>query len=363
MDEIGKTDDSTLLPVVREGEVYLPEKRRLEPDSAAFLAEVASCLPPDVAGTVAARRRTARRGYRRIEIALILVALAGIAWLVCRSFPQPLPARPFLFEWRYDGPRFPTDSPELGRYRKVRTDFDAGRYEAVIRELNDPLATALWQRNVGGNEELFYLYFVSCGKSVSPETDWRRAAGFADELVKSDPDNLQWRYLRLLLERRKLESYSEFYQSLRRAPDAAWERHLAVVRSALRELRLLRGKVQERKEFPGDRGALLKRLDLWEAEFLVFAWMLEGGRGSAVFPDNADSPGVADRETAWLITRDYPDDTDALELRRFILTVLLEQDKPLNRIYWNGEPRSVRVPLEEELHKIDARLAAAKEAK
>lgn len=363
MDEIGKTEDSSSLPVVREGEVYLPEKRRLEPDSDVFLAEVAACLPPDIAATVAARRKTARRGYRRIEIALILLALAGVAWLVCRSFPQPLPARPFLFEWRYDGPRFPADSPELGLYRKVRTEFDAGRYEAVIRELNDPLAAALRQRNVAGNEELFYLYFVSCGKNVSPETDWSRAPGFAEALVKSDPDSLQWRYLRLLLERRKLGSCREFYQLLRRAPDPAWEKRLAAVRAALRELRLLRGKVQERKDFSGDRGALLKRLDLWEAELLVFSWMLEGGRGTAVFPDNADSPGVADRESAWLITRDDPDSIDALELRRFILTVLLEQDRPLNRIYWNGEPRSVRVPLEEELHKIDVRLAAAKEAK
>lgn len=363
MDEIGKMDDAASLPVVREGEVYLPEKRRLEPDSAAFLAEVSACLPPDVAGTVAARRKTARHGYRRIESVLILIALAGTAWLVSRSFPQPLPARPFLFEWRYDGPRFPADSPELAGYRKVRADFDAGRYEAVIRELNDPLGAALWQRDVAGKEELFYLYFVSCGKHVSPETDWRRASGFADELVKNDPDNLQWRYLRLLLERRKLGDCNEFYQSLRRAPDPAWEKRQSAVRNALRELRLLRGKVRERREVPGDRDALLKRLNLWEAEFLVFGWMLEGGRGAGAFPDNADSPGVADRESAWMLTRDYPDDTDALELRRFILTVLLEQDSPLNRIYWNGEARAVRVPLDEELRKIETRLAAAKEAK
>ena len=363
MNEIGKTDDSASLPVVREGEVYLPEKRRLEPDSDAFLAEVAACLPPDVADTVAARRKSARRGYRRIEIVLILLALAGTALLVSLSFPKPLPARPFLFEWRYDGPRFPADSPDLELYRRVRADFDAGRYEAVIRALNGPLAAALRARNIAGKEELFYLYFVSCGKNVSPDTDWSRAPGFAEALVKSDPDNLQWRYLRLLLSRRNQGNYSEFYQSLRRAPEKGWETMLGSVRGTLRELRLLRGKVLERGEFSGDRAALLKRLDLWEAELLVFAWMLEGGRGSGAFQDNADSPGVADRERAWLITRDYPDDADALELRRFLLSVLLEQDKPLNRIYWNGETYAVRAPLVEELRKIETRLAAGKEAK
>lgn len=360
MNEIEKTGESSSAVTVRDGEVYLPEKRKLDPDSGEFSAEIAACLPSDVSGIVVARRENARREYRRIDIVLILLALAGIAGLVCWSFPKPLPARPFLFEWRYDGPRLAGDSPDLPLYRKVRADFDAGRYEAVIRALNGPLTAAVWEQATAGREELFYLYFVSCGKNVSGDTDWRAAPALAEALVKADPDNLQWRYLQLLLKRRQLGSFSEFYRSLRRSPEARWQARLDSVRGALRDLRVLRGKVQERRNPPGDRDALLKRLDLWEAEFLVFAWMLEGGRGDGAFPDNADSPGVADREAAWLLTRNYPDSADALELRRFILSVLLEQDKPLNRIYWNGEARSVRAPLEEELRKIETRLDAGR---
>ncbi len=357
MDEVGKPEESASAIVARDGEVYLPEKRKLEPDTDEFYTEVASCLPPDVAGIVAARRKSIGRKYRRFEILLILLALTVIAWLVNFNFPKPLPARPFLFEWRYDGPRVAVDSPDLPLYRKVRADFDAGRYEAVIRALNDPLAIAIWTQETAGKEELFFLYFTSCGKSVSPDTDWTRAPALIEALVKADPDQLQWRYLQLLLKRRQLGSYREFYRSLQRAPEKRWQTQLDSIRETLRGLRVLRGKIMERGNSLDDQEALRKRLDFWEAEFLVFAWMLEGGRGGGAFQDNANSPGVTDRERAWVLTRDYPDDIDGLALRHFILDVLLEQDKPLNRIYWNGEAHRTRAPLEDERRKIETRLS------
>ena len=349
MDEISKTADSTSAAVVRNGETYLPETRKIEPDSDGFLAGVAACLPPDVAGTVAARRKSAHRGYRRIEIVAILILLAAAAGSVFFWFPKPLPALPFQLDWRYEGPRLTPGSPDIGLYRRARADFDAQRYEAVVRTLNDPLGLLLWERNWTGRDELFYLYFVSCGKNVSHFTDWTRALSFSDALVKSDPDNLQWRYFQLLLNRRKLGSYRDFYDSLRHVPLKDWQFRLDSVREMLRDLRDLRGKVLERKHLPGDRETILKQLDLWEAEFLTFEWMLEGGRGGGSFPDDFGTPGVEAREQAWLLTckhEDAPDSRAFLDLQLFTLDVLLEQDTLLNRIFWNGAVHGSRKPLE-----------------
>lgn len=349
------------VPAARDGEVRLPETRRAEPGSAPFLEAVSACLPADVAGTVAARQRNSRRGYRRVEVIAIVLALAGAAWFVHAYFPKPLPALPFKFEWRYEGPRLMPDSPYYALYRKARADFDAGRGEAVIRTLNDPLGVMLWERSFAGQDELFYIYFVSCGRTVSRFTDWTRARSFAEELVKADPDNLQWRYFKLLLERRHLGGCREFYDTLRRQRCEDWRLRLGEVGLAIGDLRDLRGKVRELRTPPGDEAEIMKQLDLWEAEFLVFAWMLEGGRGGAAFPDDAGKPGVEAREEAWLLTRKHEDDRSALaflKLQLFILDVLLEQDSLLNTIYWCGKPHSARMPLEAKREAILRRLPA-----
>lgn len=355
---------SAVSPVVRDGEIRLPEMRRAEPGSPLFLEVVSSCLPSDVAGVVTSQQRNSRRGYRRFEVIAIVLALAGAVWFVWAYFPKPLPALPFKFEWRYEGPPLKLDSPYYSLYRKVRADFDADHGEAVIRALNDPLDAMVRDRSFAGQEELFYLYFVSCGRTVSRFTDWMRARSFAEELLRADPDNLQWRYFHLLLEWRHLGSCRDFYKLLRKHRCDDWQQRLDEVVLAIRDLRDLRSKVLERKTPPGNAAEIVKQLDLWEAEFLIFSWMLEGGRGTAAFPDNLGKPGVDAREDAWLLTRKHEDDRSASEfliLQLFMLDVLLEQDGWFNTIYWNGKTHTSRKLLEEKREAILHRLPPGEE--
>lgn len=171
-------------------------------------------------------------------------------------------------------------------------DFDAGRGEAVIRTLNDPLGVMLWERSFAGQDELFYIYFVSCGRTVSRFTDWTRARSFAEELVKADPDNLQWRYFKLLLERRHLGGCREFYDTLRRQRCEDWRLRLGEVGLAIGDLRDLRGKVRGIENAAGDEAEIMKQLDLWEANswFSPGCWKADGaGPLSPTMPANPAS--------------------------------------------------------------------------
>ena len=316
------------------------EVRQIDADSPAFLAAVSGCLPPDVVATVLEGHIAFRHRYRRIEILLIVLGLCAVGWFVYLYFPKPIPAAPFQFTWRYSGPRFPGDSPWLKEYRRACGEFEEEHYETALRILKVPLS-GMEERIPVGHDELFYLYFVSCERAGN-KREWTAAVSWARKLIGNDPDNPMWRYFLVMSLRRSLGSCPDFYRQLRenslRIP---WERKLLDVNQALKELVTLERKLDYRRNPFPRRREISTQLTLFRAELLTLKWMLEGGRGTAVFPDNRDDPGVAAREEAWNSIRNRTQ-IPFIKLRIFILELLLEQDEWDNFIYWDGRYRTTK---------------------
>ena len=124
---------------------------------------------------------------------------------------------------------------------------------------------------------------------------------------------------------------------------------------ALEDLQILEEKSDNRRRLP-QRDEIKKQLTLLKAELLTFKWILEGGRGTADFPDdNLGDPGVDAREEAWRLI-DEQQERPFVELKVFILKTLLEQDSWYNQIYWNGAAHGTRTPLTERMKQEEAAL-------
>ena len=100
---------------------------------------------------------------------------------------------------------------------------------------------------------------------------------------------------------------------------------------------------------------------------LTARWMLEGGKGKSVFPDDYGDPGVASREEAMRICRETEDRyrpvgkvkrelVEYLRLRKFIAETVMAQSKNINRYYWNGETHSTNEALRMEIMQVNTRL-------
>ena len=100
-----------------------------------------------------------------------------------------------------------------------------------------------------------------------------------------------------------------------------------------------------------------KQFELYKARLLTTLWMLEGSKGKGVsFPDDADDPGVAEREKAYETAELYPDDLESLRLRFFIVNKLLFQNGPMNSYYWKGKQSWLSEPLSKESDRLRKRI-------
>ncbi|MBS1369156.1 MAG: hypothetical protein HPZ91_04275 [Lentisphaeria bacterium] len=337
-----------------QGEIYLPETRKIAPDSPEFIEVVSGSLPREVSAVVTEHYAAARHGYRRIEILAILVALLGVVWFIYLYYPKAMSALPFKFEWRYSGPRFPTDSPYIEDYRQARIHFDADHYATAIRVVKGPLSR-MEERILPRQDELFYIYFASC-EGAEERKEWAGAVSWARRLVGEQPDNLQWRYFLVLSQRRGLGSCEDFLAGLQKGEmKDNWEWKLLEVDQALKALQALEGKIGHlRKPLP-DQERVITQLTLLKAELLTLKWMLEGGKGTARFPDDLGQPGVDAREKAWQFCAGRKLEP-FLKLQIFILKVLLEQDSIMNHIYWNGKECKTKKDLQDCRKELDESL-------
>ena len=100
---------------------------------------------------------------------------------------------------------------------------------------------------------------------------------------------------------------------------------------------------------------------------LTARWMLEGGKGKSVFPDDYGDPGVQSREEAMRICRETEDRyrpvgkvkrelVEYLRLRKFIAETVMAQSKNINKYYWLGEIRFSNDHLKQEIMQVNARL-------
>ena len=325
------------------------EVRKIDAASPAFLATVSSCIPADVSGTVVDFHASARNRYRRIEILLIVLGLCAVAWFVYLYFPRPVPAPPFQFSWQYRGPNFPGNSPYLEAYRRASGEFELEHYESAYRVLKASIETMGGGALPSGHDALFFLYFVSGENGAVDQNGRRGCISLAQRLIGQEPDNLMWRYFLVLSQRRCFPDCPEFYRELQEGKwTNHWQRGLLEMDQALTGERVLELKIANLRHPLPQEKEVRTQLALFHAELLTLKWMLEGGRGSAEFPDNVNEPGVAAREEAWSII-DGRRERPFVELKVFILETLLEQDSSINHIFWNGEYRRKKAPLVERL--------------
>ncbi len=355
------------------GEIYLPELAPVAPDTPDFAVEVGRCLAPGIAETVAQMRQERRRGYRRYELIAILLLLAAAALFIYWYFPAPLPAVPFQFEWRFAGARYAPSGAAAAEYRAALEDFGKERYDAVVRRLEPVVREAVGRGEFRDRDELFYVFFTACGRSLGSGNGGAQTllawqwAETADLVADADPDQLQWRYLSVWLRRRILGGYESFYRDLQRGIYRLnWNLLDRQIQRALRQVETLRSRMADRRKLPQSAVQMGKQLDLLQAELLTFAWMVNGGRGGAEFPDDRGEAGVEYREDALALIRRHELDADArqfLELHRFLLeTVMAQGGGYFNSLFWGGKQVYLLKPLQEELDMVKGRLANGKGA-
>lgn len=322
--------------VVNGAEVYLPGSAALAPGDPKLEKIVAEVLP-DYAADLSEDALRRPKGYSILATILLLAFFFGLGFALYSLRPQVI-----LQETSVMVPP-PQNNSYAGEFRPQLGDaiekIQAKRREEARRILS-PVVDELLSR--GGNQQknapIFYAYF-----SLFNFLDWDApAVEQLQKLIALDRDEYRWRLFDILrqsaLSREKL------------LPD---ERKLNFTRESL--LRTM-AEIDALRRNHADDPELTRQLDLCKCSLDLRLWRLKN------HPYANDKFGEEDREEAWEIASQYPQDKTFHQIRRYLITRLL-QDGTSGYYQFAGKRLWREVHLHNALRQIELEAAGMGEKK
>ena len=355
------------------GRVCLPVKTELANDTAAQEAVVVRVLPQGVRREVLKQLQAEEERRSPAQWALVVIVLAVSLTIVWRYFPVQPPAESLETSMEIDTTDVPKNSEYYGLYVLSKERFESQKYAKCASELAPKIPELLDRRSQLGesHDRLLYYFFESVRVGRVDTTTRRMAEKYIDVFASLNHDEVKWDIMRVKLCAKEYLNVELLHSGLSRGHyKHIWQRKLSENESWIHRVRPLVESVERQASATDSTEETLENLYQLKyslACLLTARWMLEGGKGKSVFPDDYGDPGVASREEAMRICRETEDRyrpvgkvkrelVEYLRLRKFIAETVMAQSKNINRYYWNGATYGVNEPLKREIMTVNARL-------
>jgi len=355
------------------GRVCLPVKTELANDTAAQEAVVVRVLPQGVRREVLKQLQAEEERRSPAQWALVVIVLAVSLTIVWRYFPVQPPAESLETSMEIDTTDVPKNSEYYGLYVLSKERFESQKYAKCASELAPKIPELLDRRSQLGesHDRLLYYFFESVRVGRVDTTTRRMAEKYIDVFASLNHDEVKWDIMRVKLCAKEYLNVELLHSGLSRGRyKHIWQRKLSENESWIHRVRPLVESVERQASATDSTEETLENLYQLKyslACLLTARWMLEGGKGKSVFPDDYGDPGVSSREEAMRICRETEDRyrpvgkvkrelVEYLRLRKFIAETVMAQSKNINRYYWNGATYGVNEPLKREIMTVNARL-------
>lgn len=355
------------------GRVCLPVKTELANDTAAQEAVVVRVLPQGVRREVLKQLQAEEERRSPAQWALIIAVLAVSLTIVWRYFPVQPPMESLDTKMEIETTEIPRNSEYYGLYVLSKERFEAQKYAKCADELAPKIPELLDRRSQLGesHDRLLYYFFESVRVGRVGSGTRRMAEKYIDVFASLNHDEVKWDIMRVKLCAKEYLNVELLHSRLSQGRyKHIWQRKLSENELWINRVRPLVESI-ERQALAADSTEEtlenLYQLKYSLACLLTARWMLEGGKGKSVFPDDYGDPGVASREEAMRICRETEDRyrpvgkvkrelVEYLRLRKFIAETVMAQSKNINRYYWNGETHSTNEALRMEIMQVNTRL-------
>lgn len=241
--------------------------------------------------------------------------------------------------------------------RTAQDDWEKARYYACVEKLQPVIAElqkdGLQKQNVRNNQCIFALYLDSilqirkASMSKEDESLLRNAQNLVREMVRHDPDVVQWRLL-------EIDLCYDLQLFNMNAPAASDKKMVECIDEVLEKLSGVRRMLEKTK----NEDRQLEVIDFRRAQLLVRRWKSAAKKLSH---DDYGDPGVENREEAYRIAAKYDHVVDFLKLRKYIVDTIYMNNS--GYYYWRGEKLWRRKFLDEERKALKAKIEAAEKGK
>ena len=355
------------------GRVCLPVKTELANDTAAQEAVVVRVLPQGVRREVLKQLQAEEERRSPAQWALIIVVLAVSLTIVWRYFPVQPPMESLDTKMEIDTTEIPRNSEYYGLYVLSKERFESQKYAKCADELAPKIPELLDRRSQLGetHDRLLYYFFESVRVGRVGSGTRRMAEKYIDVFASLNHDEVKWDIMRVKLCAKEYLNVELLHSRLSQGRyKHIWQRKLSENELWINRVRPLVESIERQANAADSTEETLENLYQLKyslACLLTARWMLEGGKGKSVFPDDYGDPGVASREEAMRICRETEDRyrpvgkvkrelVEYLRLRKFIAETVMAQSKNINRYYWNGETHSTNEALRMEIMQVNTRL-------
>ena len=355
------------------GRVCLPVKTELANDTAAQEAVVVRVLPQGVRREVLKQLQAEEERRSPAQWALIIAVLAVSLTIVWRYFPVQPPMESLDTKMEIDTTEIPRNSEYYGLYVLSKERFESQKYAKCADELAPKIPELLDRRSQLGetHDRLLYYFFESVRVGRVGSGTRRMAEKYIDVFASLNHDEVKWDIMRVKLCAKEYLNVELLHSRLSQGRyKHIWQRKLSENELWINRVRPLVESIERQANAADSTEETLENLYQLKyslACLLTARWMLEGGKGKSVFPDDYGDPGVASREEAMRICRETEDRyrpvgkvkrelVEYLRLRKFIAETVMAQSKNINRYYWNGETHSTNEALRMEVTMVNTRL-------
>ena len=344
---------------VRSGTVMLPERCRCRPGDAEFEAQLEAILPDDVAPVLVRQMADKHRRPTFLFIPALLLFFALALYFMYAFFPRMLPAT--QGQMSIPAPEYAAPQPKHLRaiFKQAEKAFRRREYQACHRLLLPLLEQIGTEIPLTDATTLLFYYFESLRKGHFPPAETARARGLLSQLCAREPDQILWKIYYVAFNIPDLDYQATFRNLTAGKLQDTWQLQvlrLQKARKHLDEAAVFNQNLPESEE--KRRKSHGQLIDLLQCKVLVNLWMLEGGKGKAILPDDQGDPGVEHRELAWTIaTRaEYRNLLEFLQIRHFIVLTLKNQHRFPNTFFFRGREYYMSDVLQQELEFLNLQM-------
>ncbi|MBO4527165.1 MAG: hypothetical protein J5743_06045, partial [Victivallales bacterium] len=280
------------------GRVCLPVKTELANDTAAQEAVVVRVLPQGVRREVLKQLQAEEERRSPAQWALIIAVLAVSLTIVWRYFPIQPPLESLDTKMEIDTTEIPRNSEYYGLYVLSKERFESQKYAKCASELAPKIPELLDRREQLGesHDRLLYYFFESVRVGRVDTTTKRMAEKYIDVFASLNHDEVKWDIMRIKLCAKEYLNVELLHSRLSQGRyKHIWQRKLSENESWIHRVRPLVESVERQASATDSTEETLENLYQLKyslACLLTARWMLEGGKGKSVFPDDYGDPGV-----------------------------------------------------------------------